>query len=94
MSDRMGNIEHWEYQSWTIYGVCQGCGAANASMHALNCSRPGREDVKVVPASQLRGAVDALKKIAESDSIHGVTAANALSALGIGDPLLDRLGGQ
>jgi hypothetical protein len=56
----MGNIEHWEYQSWTIYGVCQGCGAANASMHALNCSRPGREDVKVVPASQLRGAVEAL----------------------------------
>lgn len=45
--------EGWEYRSWPLYGVCMGCGAAYASMHAVGCSRPGRSEVRVVLASEV-----------------------------------------
>jgi hypothetical protein len=91
----MGDMRHWEH--WR----CADCGTFDGPHdggYCDVCHDQGRDDAMVeqyVPAEQLQGAVEALKQIAQNDSMDGLIAANALTDLGISDPLVDRiLGGR
>lgn len=92
---KTGGDEPEGYRAWTIR-VCErgGCLAVPGFGHRHQGTSHEWREVEVVPAAQLRGAVDALREIAKSDGHAGVVAANALGDLGIADPLLDRLLGE